>query len=91
MRRVISVLLIIMQLLFFINYFINASIMQLNLYLWAFTALFGVLISIRLWRNAPHIYVIEALYLAMRSSLSAVSAASLIFIMILIMSRPYLL
>lgn len=91
MRRVISVLLIMMQLLFFLNYFINGSIMQLNLYLWIFTALFGALISYRLWSNAPHIYESEKLYMAMRISLSAVSAASIIFILILVITRPYLL
>lgn len=91
MRRVIAILLIMMQLLFFINYFINGSIMQLNLYLWIFTAIFGAVISFRLWRNAPHMYESETLYMIMRISLSAVSAASIIFITLLVIARPYLL
>ncbi len=91
MRRVISILLIMMQLLFFLNYFINGSIMQLNLYLWIFTALFGVIISYRLWRNAPHMYESEGVYMALRISLSIVSSASIIFIVLLVIARPYLL
>lgn len=91
MRRVISVLLILMQLLFFLNYLINGSIMQLNLYLWIFTALFGALVSYRLWSNAPHMHESEKLYMTMRISLSVVSTASIIFILMLVIARPYLL
>lgn len=91
MRRVISVLLILMQLLFFINYFINEDIMQFNLYLWIFTAVFGVLLSIRSWRNGAYLYESELLYKITYISLSIVSGASIIFNLFLIFTRPHLL
>ncbi len=91
MRRVISILLILMQLLFFINHFLNDGIMFFNLYLWSFTAIFGILMSIRSWRNGPYLYENHFLYKATYLILSIISILSLLFIFFLFITRPYLL
>lgn len=91
MRRVISILLILMQLLFFINYFLNEGVMFFNLYLWAFTAIFGIMMGIRSWRNGPYLYENHFLYTATYLIVSLLSILSLLFIVFLFVTRPYLL
>ena len=91
MRRVISILLILMQLLFFINYFLNEGVMFFNLYLWAFTSVFGILMGIRSWKNGPYLYENQFLYKTTHLTLSTISILSLLFIFFLIITRPDLL
>lgn len=91
MRRVISILLILMQLLFFINYFFNEGVMFFNLYLWAFTAIFGVLMGFRSWRNGPYLYENHFFHKVTHLILSIISILSLLFIFFLLITRPYLL
>ena len=91
MRRVISILLILMQLLFFINYFLNEGVMFFNLYLWAFTAIFGIMMGIRSWRNGSYLYENHFLYKATYLILFIISILSMLFIFYLLITRPYLL
>ena len=91
MRRVISILLILMQLLFFINYFLNEGVMFFNLYLWAFTAIFGIMMGIRSWRNGSYLYENHFLYKATYLILFIISILSMLFIFFLLITRPYLL
>lgn len=91
MRRVISILLILMQLLFFINYFLNDGLMFFNLYLWAFTAVFGIMLGVRSWRNGPYLYENLFLYKITYLILSIISISSVLFILYLLITRPYLL
>ena len=91
MRRVISILLILMQLLFFINYFLNEGVMFFNLYVWAFTAIFGIMMGIRSWRNGSYLYENHFLYKATYLILFIISILSMLFIFFLLITRPYLL
>lgn len=91
MRRVISILLILMQLLFFINYFLNEGMMFFNLYLWAFIAVFGIMMGVRSWKNGPYLYENHFLYKATYSILFIISILSVMFIFFLFITRPYLL
>lgn len=91
MRRVISILLILMQLLFFINYFLNEGMMFFNLYLWAFIAVFGIMMGVRSWKNGPYLYENHFLYKATYLILFIISILSVMFIFFLFITRPYLL
>lgn len=91
MRRVISILIILMQLLFFINYFLNEGVMFFNLYLWAFTAIFGIMMGVRSWRNGPYLYENHFFYKASYLILFIISILSVLFIFFLLITRPYLL
>lgn len=91
MRRVISILLILMQLLFFINYFLNEGVMFFNLYLWAFTAIFGIMMGVRSWKNGPYLYENHFFYKTIYLILSIISILSVLFIFFMLLTRPYLL
>ena len=55
MRRVILILLMLIQILFFINYTINDGIIFYNIYIWFTIAALAIIVGVRAFRSEPHL------------------------------------
>lgn len=91
MRRVILILLMLIQILFFINYSINDSIIFFNIYIWFIVAALAMVTGIRAFRAEPNLNESQALHLYFSAALIIISAASVLFIIYVAITEPYYL
>lgn len=88
MRRVILILLVLMQLMFFLNFVINDGIIFFSIYVWAVLSIISLISGWRAVKSEPNLYESRKIHLSLSLSLFLLSATSLIFILILVISRP---
>lgn len=91
MRRVILILLTLMLLMFFTDYIINGGVIFFNIYVWLIIALLSLTTSTRAIKSGPNLYEKRYLHMTISYVLLAASIACLVFIIILAVTRPYLL
>ncbi|MFC3419474.1 hypothetical protein ACFOLA_08315 [Salinicoccus hispanicus] len=91
MRRVILILLILMQVMFFINYIINDGVIFFNIYVWALLSLISLTAGWKATNSEPNLYENSNIHLALSITLLLMSVMSLIFILLIIITRPYFL
>lgn len=91
MRRVILILLMLIQLLFFINYSINDDIIFFNIYIWFTVAALAIFTGIRAYRSEPNLNESLALHSYFSLALIIISAASVLFIIYVAITEPYYL
>lgn len=91
MRRVILILLVLMQLMFFINYVINDGIIFFNVYVWAVFSLISLLAGWRALKSEPNLYENRKIHSSLSLTLFIVSILSMVFILFIVFTRPYYL
>lgn len=91
MRRVILILLILMQLMFFINYIINDGIIFFNIYVWSVLALISLISGWRAVKSEPNLYENRRVHFALSLTLFLLSITSLAFIILIVFTKPYFL
>lgn len=91
MRRVILILLVLMQFMFFINYIINDGIIFFNIYVWFALSLISLFAGWRAVRSEPNLYESRKFHFGLALTLFILSIVSLIFILIIVFTRPYFL
>lgn len=91
MRRVILILLIIIQILFFINYSINDGIIFYNIYIWFTLSSLSVITGIRAFRSEPNLNESRQIHSYFSLSLIIISISSILFIVYIAIMQPYYL
>ncbi|AKG72971.1 hypothetical protein [Salinicoccus halodurans] len=91
MRRVILILLVLMQLMFFINYIINDGIIFFNIYVWSVLSLISLFTGWRAIRSEPNLYENRRFHFGLSLTLFILSIVSLIFIVLIAFTKPYFL
>lgn len=91
MRRVILILLILMQLMFFINYIINDGIIFFNIYVWSVLGVISLVTGWRAVKAGPNLYENRRVHSGLSLTLFILSIASLLFILLIVFTRPYFL
>lgn len=91
MRRVILILLVLMQLMFFINYVINDGIIFFNVYVWSVFSLISLLAGWRALKSEPNLYENRKIHSSLSLTLFIVSILSMVFILFIVFTRPYYL
>lgn len=91
MRRVILILLIIIQILFFINYSINDGIIFYNIYIWFTLSALSVITGIRAFRSEPNLNESRQIHSYFSLSLIIISISSILFIAYIAIMQPYYL
>ncbi|MCK1975748.1 hypothetical protein LNK15_01585 [Jeotgalicoccus huakuii] len=91
MRRVILILLIIIQILFFINYSINDGIIFYNIYIWFTLSALSVITGIRAFRSEPNLNESRQIHSYFSLSLIIISISSILFIVYIAIMQPYYL
>ncbi|WP_411843256.1 hypothetical protein [Salinicoccus sp. HZC-1] len=91
MRRVILILLILMQLMFFINYVINDGIIFFNIYVWSALSIISVLAGWRAVKSEPNLYENRKIHSILSFTLFIFSILSLVFILFVVLTKPYYL
>ncbi|GAB3067482.1 hypothetical protein ACFOU0_00600 [Salinicoccus sesuvii] len=91
MRRVILILLILTQAMFFINYIINDGVIFFNIYVWASLSLISLIAGWRATISEPNLYENGRIHLTLSITLLLMSLMSLIFILLIVITRPYFL
>ncbi|CAD2072643.1 hypothetical protein JEOAER750_00354 [Jeotgalicoccus aerolatus] len=91
MRRVILILLMLIQILFFINYTINDGIIFYNIYIWFTIAALAIIVGVRAFRSEPHLNESRHMHSYFSLALIIVSCASVLFILYIAIMQPYYL
>lgn len=91
MRRVILILLMLIQILFFINYSINDGIIFYNIYIWFTLAALAIITGIRAFRSEPHLNESRNMHSYFSLALMIISCASVLFILYIAIMQPYYL
>lgn len=91
MRRVILILLMLIQILFFINLTINDGIIFYNIYIWFTVAALALFTGIRAYRSEPNLNESRRIHLYFSLSLIIISCASVLFIFYIALTEPYYL
>lgn len=91
MRRVILILLVLMQLMFFINYVINDGIIFFNVYVWSVFSLISLLAGWRALKSEPNLYENRKIHSSLSLTLFIVSILSMVFILFIVFTKPYYL
>ncbi len=91
MRRVILILLVLMQLMFFINFVINDGIIFFSIYVWAVLSIISLISGWRALKSEPNLYENRKIHLTLSLSLFLLSVISLVFILIIVILRPFYL
>ncbi|CAM4210960.1 MULTISPECIES: hypothetical protein [Jeotgalicoccus] len=91
MRRVILILLMLIQILFFINYSINDGIIFYNIYIWFTLAALAIITGIRAFRSEPHLNESRNMHSYFSLALIIISCASVLFILYIAIMQPYYL
>lgn len=91
MRRVILILLVLMQLMFFINFVINDGIIFFSIYVWAALSIISLISGWRAIKSEPNLYESRKIHLTLSLSLFLLSVISLVFILIIVILRPFYL
>ncbi len=91
MRRVILILLMLIQILFFINYTINDGIIFYNIYIWFTLAALAIITGIRAFRSEPHLNESRNMHSYFSLALIIVSCTSVLFILYIAIMQPYYL
>lgn len=91
MRRVILILLMLIQILFFINYSINDGIIFYNIYIWFTLAALAIVTGIRAFRSEPHLNESRNMHSYFSLALIIISCASVLFILYIAIMQPYYL
>mgnify|MGYP005831217301 CR=1 FL=1 len=89
MRRVILILLILMQIMFYINYIVNDGIIFFNIYVWALLNLISLMAGWKAAKSEPNLYENRHIHFALSVILLLMSVMSLIFMLLIILTRPY--
>lgn len=91
MRRVILILLMLIQILFFINFSINDGIIFYNIYIWFTLAALAIITGIRAFRSEPHLNESRNMHSYFSLALIIISCASVLFILYIAIMQPYYL
>lgn len=91
MRRVILILLMLIQILFFINYSINDGIIFYNIYIWFTLAALAIITGIRSFRSEPYLNESRRMHSYFSLALIIISCASVLFILYIAIMHPYYL
>lgn len=91
MRRVILILLMLIQILFFINYSINDGIIFYNIYIWFTLAALAIITGIRAFQSEPHLNESRNMHSYFSLALIIISCASVLFILYIAIMQPYYL
>lgn len=91
MKRAILILLMLIQILFFINYSVNDGIIFFNIYIWFTVAVLAIITGIRTIRSEPNLNESPVLHLYFSLALIIISAASLLFVIYVAITEPYYL
>ncbi|MFB9860559.1 MULTISPECIES: hypothetical protein [Salinicoccus] len=91
MRRVILILLILMQAMFFINYIVNNGVIFFSIYIWALLSIISFISSWRAVVAEPNLYENRSIHLSLSLTLLIMSLMSLIFVALIAATRPYFL
>jgi|GEM_PF-1557034 len=91
MRRVILILLILMQFMFFINYIINDGIIFFNIYVWSVLGIISLVTGWRAIKSGPNLYENRRVHSGLSLTLFILSIASLLFVLLIVFTKPYFL
>lgn len=91
MRRVILILLIIIQILFFINYSINDGIIFYNIYIWFILSILSVITGISAFRSEPNLNESRKIHSYFSLALIIIALTSILFIFYIAIMQPYYL
>lgn len=91
MSRVILILLLFIQMLFFINFMMNEGIIFFNVYIWVFVALISIVAGTRDFMKDQISSESRQLQGYFSLTLVTLSISSLLFVLYVVMTEPYYL
>ena len=91
MTRVILILLLFIQLLFFVNFTLNDGILFFNVYIWVSVALISIVAGARDFMKDQIFSDSTQLYGYFSLTLVTLSLSSLVFVLYIVVTEPYYL